>query len=152
MNRNKIEKAIWWAYIILLFAIVVVKFKGSFAELRDRITLYSSQEAVIFNLIPFRNIGVQIKHITQWWALKNLLGNLLPFVPFGFLLPIAYPRIKAFFKVFLVGMSAVLFIEIFQYMTRLGSFDIDDIILNMVGVLMGYGTFLLVKHVLLKER
>lgn len=39
-----------------------------------------------------------------WWALKNLLGNLLPFIPFGFLLPIAYPRIKAFFKVFLVGM------------------------------------------------
>ena len=87
-----------------------------------------------------------------WWALKNLLGNLLPFIPFGFLLPIAYPPIKAFFKVFLVGMFAVLFIEIFQYMTRLGSFDIDDIILNMVGVLSGYGTFGLVNHVLLKER
>ena len=43
-------------------------------------------------------------------------------------------------------------IEIFQYMTRLGSFDIDDIILNMVGVLSGYGTFGLVNHVLLKER
>ena len=26
-----------------------------------------------------------------WWALKNLLENLLPFIPFGFLLPIAYP-------------------------------------------------------------
>lgn len=87
-----------------------------------------------------------------WWALKNLLGNLLPFVPFGFLLPIAYPRIKAFFKVFVVGIFAVLFIEIFQYMTRLGSFDVDDIILNMVGVLIGYGTFLLVKPVFLKER
>lgn len=49
-------------------------------------------------------------------------------------------------------MFAVLFIEIFQYMTRLGSFDIDDIILNMVGVLSGYGTFGLVTHVLLKER
>ena len=73
-----------------------------------------------------------------WWALKNLLGNLLPFIPFGFLLPIAYPRIKAFFKVFLVGMFAVLFIEIFQYMTRLGSFDIDDIILNIVGGIIGF--------------
>lgn len=49
-------------------------------------------------------------------------------------------------------MFAVLFIEIFQYMTRLGSFDIDDIILNMVGVLSGYGTVGLVNHVLLKER
>lgn len=54
MNKNQVEKAIWWAYIILLFAIVVVKFKGSFAELRDRITSYSSQEAVVFNVIPFR--------------------------------------------------------------------------------------------------
>mgnify|MGYP000684758571 FL=1 len=54
MNKNQVEKVIWWAYIILLFAIVVVKFKGSFAELRDRITSYSSQEAVVFNVIPFR--------------------------------------------------------------------------------------------------
>ena len=49
-------------------------------------------------------------------------------------------------------MFAVLFIEIFQYMTRLGSFDIDDIILNMISVLSGYGTFGLVNHFLLKER
>lgn len=83
-----------------------------------------------------------------WWALKNFWEICCHL----FLLPIAYPRIKAFFKVFLVGMFAVLFIEIFQYMTRLGSFDIDDIILNMVGVLSGYGTFGLVNHVLLKER
>jgi len=34
-------------------------------------------------------------------------------------------------------MFAVLFIEIFQYMTRLGSFDIDDIILNLIGFLIG---------------
>lgn len=60
------------------------------------------------------------------------MGNLLPFVPFGFLFPIAYPRIKAFFKVFVVGMFAVLFIEIFQYMTRLGSFDIDDINVSLL--------------------
>lgn len=56
MNKNQVEKVIWWAYIILLFVIVVVKFKGSFVELRDRITSYSSQEAVVFNVIPFRNI------------------------------------------------------------------------------------------------
>ena len=48
-------------------------------------------------------------------------------------------------------MFAVLFIEIFQYMTRLGSFDKDDIILNVISVLSGYGTFGLVNHVLLKE-
>lgn len=64
MNKNQVEKVIWWAYIILLFAIVV-KFKGSFVELRDRITSYSSQEAVVFNVIPFRNIGVQI--IYSFW-------------------------------------------------------------------------------------
>ena len=53
MNKNQVEKVIWWAYIILLFAIVV-RFKGSFAELRDRITSYSSKEVVGFSVIPFR--------------------------------------------------------------------------------------------------
>ncbi len=98
MNKNQVEKVIWWAYIILLFAIVV-RFKGSFAELRDRITSYSSQEAVVFNVIPFRNIGVQISHITQWWALKKSFWEICCHLfLLVFFLPIAYPRIKAFFS------------------------------------------------------
>lgn len=92
-KQTKILTIIWWVYIVLLFVVVVIKFKGSFNELSDRIRSYSSPDTINYNLIPFRSIHVQISHITQWWALKNLLGNIIPFAPFGFLLPITYRKL-----------------------------------------------------------
>ena len=141
-KQDKALKIIWWTYIALLFVFVVVKFKGSFYELTDRISSYSMQGSINYNLIPFRNISTQIKYITQWWALKNLLGNIIPFIPFGFLLPIAYKKFS----------SSILLIELFQFFTKLGSFDVDDIILNMVGIVCGYFMFLLAKFLLKRHR
>ena len=131
---------------------VVVKFKGSFYELSDRITLYSVQGSINYNLIPFRSMSVQIRHITQWWALKNLLGNIIPFVPFGFLLPIAYRKFTSAIKVLPTGLVSILLIELFQFFTKLGSFDVDDIILNMIGIICGYLMFLFINCIFITER
>lgn len=138
MKQKKIIKLIWWLYIVLLFLFVVVKFKGSVTELSDRVNAYSMEGSINYNLIPFRSIGNQVAHIFQGWALINLLGNIVPFIPFGFLLPISYRRFNTFYKVFFVGFLSIIFIELFQFVTKLGSFDVDDIILNTVGVSIGY--------------
>ena len=151
-KQDKALKIIWWAYIALLFVFVVVKFKGSFYELTDRISSYLMQGSINYNLIPFRNISTQIEYITQWWALKNLLGNIIPFIPFGFLLPIAYKKFSSTINVFCVGLASILLIELFQFFTKLGSFDVDDIILNMVGIVCGYFMFLLAKFLLKRHR
>ena len=151
-KQGKVLIIIWWLYITLLFVFVVVKFKGSFYELSDRITSYSVQGSINYNLIPFRNMSVQIRHITQWWALKNLLGNIIPFVPFGFLLPIAYRKFTSVIKVLSTGLVSILLIEIFQFFTKLGSFDVDDIILNIIGIICGYLMFLVIKRIFIKER
>ena len=151
-KQTKTLTIIWWVYIVLLFVFVVVKFKGSFNELSERITSYSIQGSINYNLIPFRNISVQIRRITQWWALKNLLGNIVPFVPFGFLLPIAYRKFNSAIKVLSTGFVSILSIEIFQFFTKLGSFDVDDIILNMIGIICGYLMFLLIKCIFIKEQ
>ncbi|MBQ8039166.1 MAG: VanZ family protein [Lachnospiraceae bacterium] len=90
------------------------------------------------NFVPFRSIGNQVVHIFQGWALINLLGNIIPFIPFGFLLPISYRKINTFYKVFAVGFLSIIIIELFQFITKLGSLDVDDIILNTVGVSLGY--------------
>ena len=137
-NKRKVMRIIWWIYIVLLFLVVVIKFRGSFAELRERISLYSMENSINYNLVPFKSIGSQIRHITESWALINLLGNIVPFVPFGFLLPIAYPKINSFVKVFAVGFLSVILMEIFQLITKLGSFDVDDIMLNCLGIIVGY--------------
>ncbi len=129
-------KIIWWIYIILLFGVVIIKFRGSFIELSNKIA--STSFGMNYNLIPFRSIGEQMAHFSEGWARFNLLGNVIPFIPFGFLLPVVWRKANTFMKVFIFGISFILLIEIFQFLTRLGSFDIDDIILNMAGIIIGY--------------
>lgn len=150
-KQGKILKIIWWMYIAVLFVFVVVKFKGSFYELTDRISSYSMQGSINYNLIPFRSMSTQIEHITQWWALKNLLGNIIPFIPFGFLLPVTYKKCSPMISVFFTGMASILLIEIFQFFTKLGTFDVDDIILNMIGIVCGYLMFLVIKRIFVRD-
>lgn len=145
MKSKKMIQIVWWVYICLLFVIVVVKFNGSFEELENRIVMFSSEEARNYNLIPLRSIKIQLTHINEWWALKNILGNIIPFMPFGFLLPMVYNKINSFFKFFVSSILFILFVEIFQLFTKIGSFDVDDIILNFIGSMCGYLVFLLAK-------
>lgn len=138
--KTKIIHCIWWIYISLLLAVVVFKFRGSFTELGNRIT--STPWGTNYNIVPFRSIGEQIEHISEGWARFNLLGNILPFAPFGFLLPIVWRKFNSFKGIFISGILWILFIEIMQFITRLGSFDIDDIFLNMLGIIIGYTFFI----------
>ena len=149
-RQSKTLIIIWWLYIVLLFVFVVVKFKGSFYELSDRINSYSMHNSN-YNLIPLRSISSQLKRITQWWALKNLLGNIIPFIPFGFLLPITYRKVNSAIKVLCIGLVSILLIEIFQFFTKIGSFDVDDIILNMIGIVCGYLMFLVINRIFIKD-
>ena len=149
-KQGKSLKIIWWLYIAFLFVFVVVKFKGSFYELSDRVNSYSKQSSINYNLIPFRSMSTQIERITQWWALKNLLGNIIPFIPFGFLLPITYKKFSSTISVFFTGLVSILLMEIFQFITKLGNFDVDDIILNMIGIVCGYLMFLVINRIFVR--
>ena len=86
MKRKLLIKVIWWIYFVLLFGIVIIKFRGSFSELL--IKMESTPFGTNYNLIPFKSIGEQLSHFSEGWARFNLLGNIIPFVPFGFLLPV----------------------------------------------------------------
>ena len=150
-KQGKTLKILWWVYMALLFVFVVVKFKGSFYELSDRVNTYSMQGSINYNLIPFRSMSAQIERITQWWALKNLLGNIIPFIPFGFLLPVTYKKFSSTISVFVIGLASILVIESFQFFTKLGSFDVDDIILNMTGIVCGYVIFLVIYRLFVRK-
>lgn len=138
VKRGITLRIIWWSYIIALFLLVVIKFHGSISGIISRIESNSLPDSINYNLIPFRSMGAQLKNISEGWARYNLLGNIVPFMPFGFLLPIAFRKINSFWKVIGVGFIVDLCIEVFQYITKTGSFDVDDIILNMTGIVLGY--------------
>lgn len=79
--------------------------------------------------------------------LKNFVGNILLFIPWGFLFSICFKSLQAFKKFILTTLIAVLLIESIQLFTMLGSFDIEDILLNAVGACIG---FLCCKKILLR--
>ena len=145
MKQDKrIWKILFWLYIVVLFVVVIIKFRGSFDELINKVIFVQENRAMGFwnvNLIPFRSIGPQLARINQSWALFNIVGNIFAFIPFGFLLPLAYTKIRGVKRIFIIAFLSVLLIEIFQLITMLGTFDVDDIILNVSSILIGYGIF-----------
>ena len=72
-------------------------------------------------------------------AIRNLGGNILLFVPLGFLLPRLFPRLQSLKNTLLCTAAIILCVEILQLFTLLGYFDIDDLILNTLGSAIGYG-------------
>ncbi|PPA93485.1 VanZ family protein [Brevibacillus laterosporus] len=71
----------------------------------------------------------------------NLFGNILVFMPLGFFLPMLFARFASVNRVFLFAFITSLLFEIGQYLYMLGSFDVDDILLNSVGALCGFGCY-----------
>jgi glycopeptide antibiotics resistance protein len=90
---------------------------------------------------------VHTAYLVQVWAV-NILGNLLLLAPLGFLAPILFERLRRFRNVCLTIVGTTLCIEMFQILSPLigirhRNFDVDDLILNTVGGLIGYGVFVL---------
>ena len=93
-----------------------------------------------YNLIPFKTIlnflGNYDKYDFTFW-IYNLLGNVAVFIPLGVLLTLVIKRISAK-NILGTSFLIILLAELMQLVTRLGVFDVDDIILNLLGCLVGY--------------
>src|SRR5271170_2104757 len=124
---------------------------------------------VVFKLIPVIHIGhlrlrfagthtgpgnfVPIKSIipllsgrgNQLIAMVNLFGNIIPFMPIGFLAPLVV-RSFSWQRALVLGVVTGLTCEVMELVFRVGIFDVDDIILNAFGVMLGYGVFVMFKR------
>ena len=74
-------------------------------------------------------------------AFVNLVGNVAMFVPLGFLLPWIWQKWQVFWRHFLLMAALILAVEVSQYMLRLGTCDVDDLLLNLLGAVFGYVLF-----------
>ena len=79
-----------------------------------------------------------IEETISWYDIvKIVIGNIVMFIPFGFL-GWAFPRLKDLKSLLISFVSAIVIVEALQYFSRLGVFDIDDILLNTLGVYLGW--------------
>lgn len=75
----------------------------------------------------------------------NLLGNIILFIPGGFLLPKVFPRLRPFWRFLLLSFGLLLLIETTQLFSLRGRLDVDDLILNLFGLILGCGLYRLKK-------
>ena len=94
------------------------------------------------NLLPFVYL---MDYEIRREALINVIGNTAMFIPLGIVWPVCFKQLDSHRKVFAAGVGTSLLIEILQlpFFDRVS--DIDDLILNSLGFLIGYGIYLLVK-------
>ena len=91
------------------------------------------------NFIPFKTIWGYLSggiRVSQAAVVRNLLGNVLVFVPYGLYLQTLLKN-KAFAKSLLLVAATSVAVETTQLVFGLGTFDIDDVILNCLGGVIG---------------
>jgi len=97
-----------------------------------------------YNLVLFKEIKRFWIYREQlgWVSFANLFGNVLIFMPFGFFMPMA-SRYRSFFLTLFYSFGLSLLVETFQLFTKVGSFDVDDLLLNTIGGVIGYIFFVI---------
>jgi glycopeptide antibiotics resistance protein len=90
------------------------------------------------NLIPFHTLAIYWRNLGSEFWMRNLLGNLALLLPLGLLGPIAFPALDRWWRVALLALLVSSAIELTQLAVPDRSADIDDVIVNVTGALIGY--------------
>ena len=140
--------------LVYICVIVVVRFTFfPFSKVGGKIQPLIFDAALMFppriNLIPFVNL---LNYEIFKEMLINVIGNTTMFIPLGVIWPCVFKRLNTHGSVITAGVATSLLIEILQlpFFDRVS--DVDDLILNTVGFLAGYGLYLLVKAVKNRSR
>ncbi|MYX30482.1 VanZ family protein [Streptomyces sp. SID8381] len=126
----------------LLAMVCAFVFMVAFAVVLARLTLEPSPASASLthtNLHPGSSLRAYLDAPGLREAVKQIGGNVLLGVPFGVLVPVVAPRARGLFKVLLLTAVVMLLVEFAQGAMITGrAFDVDDVILNTAGALLGY--------------
>ena len=158
--------------MLLIFTVVIVTIRITYLVVhKDKFVLYKElfmlafliYAMLLFYVVTFQDVNygtnnfIPFKEIRRFYIyrdvvgirafLANLFGNVLAFMPFGFFMPILRLRLRKWYCMLGMTFLLSLMIEITQLLTRVGSFDVDDLILNTSGGILGYLLFYIINKV-----
>ncbi|MEE1928268.1 VanZ family protein [Streptomyces sp. TRM 70351] len=124
--------------LLLLAAAAAVGFAVALA----RLTLapsYASEALTSSNFQPGASIEAYLGQPGVRDAVRQLGGNIALGVPFGLLLPVLWRRTRGLVRVCLAAAAVMAAVELVQgFLVPGRAFDVDDVILNTSGALLGY--------------
>lgn len=143
MQKRNWLRLFFVIYILIVIKVIIFKYPG-----RELLALAAGwRRGVILrglstaNFTPLKTIKMYIDYAYKLNSVENLAGNVLVFVPFGFLFPLVARDGERFFVMLLNAFVFVLGIEVFQLFSAFGAFDVDDILLNCLGASLGFAAW-----------
>ncbi len=143
------KKVLWALFVLYLAVLLHLLFaRESMADGTD----YWQQVLSHLNLEPLKTIRHQYRllNMGEAWAVYsgvvNIYGNVIVFIPLGLGLPWGVGWLRRFWRTMLFGAACITLVELAQLLTLRGFGDVDDLLLNLLGVAMGYGLFRLFVH------
>ena len=137
-NKINILREVFINFFFIYFLIVIyfTFFKGGILHLDLQMRSYANIIPLLETIKMFQDNFMGLGN-----SLYNVIGNILLFIPFGFAIPLLFKNHNKLFKVTLYGFIASFSIELLQYLTCTNFTDIDDVIFNTLGALVGFLTF-----------
>lgn len=90
------------------------------------------------NVVPFHTLAIYFRNFGSGFWMRNLFGNLLLLLPLGLLGPIALPVLRRWWLILPLALLISASIELAQHWIPDRSADVDDVIVNLAGALIGY--------------
>lgn len=146
MKKENILKIIKYLFIIYCIVLIFILFLSRARRGNQfNLNVFSKEHFAMINIIPFKTIFEFLERmsnstINRSIVVVNLAANMLMFIPMGAALPILFSKkFNKLWKTTLFVIGLVIVVEIIQFITFCGSADIDDLILNLLGGIIGYG-------------
>ena len=137
------------AELILVYICLIVVARFTFFPLAK---MDGRVQPLIFDPVQMWNFRINLLPLVYLmdyevlWEMKiNIIGNITMFIPIGIVWPAVFRKLDTHKKVIAAGTGFSLAIEILQLPFYDRVTDVDDLILNSLGFLIGYGIYLLVK-------
>ena len=157
IDGKKIWKFVFVIYILILIKLIILKYPW-----QSLVQIIRNWEKDIIlegilraNFTLGKSIRMYIRYFDKfpfWNGFANLIGNILVFIPYGIILPKAYPGCGKWWRVTYCSLGFTMCIELFQLFSGFGIFYVDDILLNVCGIFLGYGMFALLRRIKIRSR
>ena len=135
-RRRGIFSIIGCVLFLFYFALLIY-----FALVSENLGRTVTRTEYRYNLELFaeiRRFYVYREVVGSGWAFLNILGNVICFMPFGFLVPMAKKKQASLWEIGGYAFLTSLVIELSQLVLKIGVFDVDDLLLNTLGGVLGY--------------
>lgn len=143
---------LFWVYFLIAIRFLIFKYPAAFlksiADNWNRGVILSGLSTA--NFVPLKTIKMYIRYADRLNSFENIVGNIVIFMPFGFLVPFTWKKNHGVGMIFALGFIFSMGVELTQLISGFGAFDVDDLILNTLGAILGYFVYKIIKKLFKK--